>query len=99
MDQSDVKRIAAINDLTDTHTGASPEMGLVHGKFDGEVTYDPENIIVRGHKIKIFKEKDPETCPGKVSGWTGHPSRPATSRDKLASPDERAVHQRACEES
>ncbi len=54
MDQSDVKRIAAINDLTDTHTLAHLlKWDSVHGKFDGEISFDPANIIVRGHKIKI----------------------------------------------
>jgi glyceraldehyde 3-phosphate dehydrogenase len=56
----------AINDLTDTHTLAHLlKWDSVHGKFDGEVTYDNENIIVRGHKIKIFKERDPGALPWK----------------------------------
>jgi glyceraldehyde 3-phosphate dehydrogenase len=37
----------------------------VHGKFDGEIGYDDENIIVRGHKIKILKERDPANLPWK----------------------------------
>src|SRR5688572_9234917 len=49
MDQGDVKRIAAINDLTDTHTLAHLlKWDSVHGKFDGEIGHDLENIIVRG---------------------------------------------------
>ena len=49
-----------INDLTDTHTLAHLlKWDSVHGKFDGEIGHDDENIIVRGHKIKIFKERDP----------------------------------------
>ena len=53
MEQSDVERVAAINDLTDTHTLAHLlKWDSVHGKFDGEISHDPENIIVRGHKIK-----------------------------------------------
>ena len=55
MEQSDVKRIAAINDLTDTATIAHLlKWDSVHGKFDGEIGHDPENIIVRGHKIRLF---------------------------------------------
>jgi glyceraldehyde 3-phosphate dehydrogenase len=69
MDQSDVKRIAAINDLTDTHTLAHLlKWDSVHGKFEGEIGYDPENIIVRGHKIKVLKERDPGNLPWKDLG-------------------------------
>ena len=60
MSQSDVKRVRAINDLTDTHTLAHLlKWDSVHGKFDGEISYDEQNIIVRGHKIRILKERDP----------------------------------------
>ena len=69
MEQSDVKRVAAINDLTDTHTLAHLlKWDSVHGKFDGEIGYDAENIIVRGHKIKILKERDPGNLPWKDLG-------------------------------
>ena len=69
MDQSDVKRIAAINDLTDTLTLAHLlKWDSVHGKFDGEIGHDPENIIVRGHKIKVLKERDPGNLPWKDLG-------------------------------
>ena len=40
----------------------------VHGKFDGEIGHDEENIIVRGHKIKIMKERDPGALPWKDLG-------------------------------
>src|SRR5439155_1580580 len=60
MSQSDVKSVRAINDLTDTHTLAHLlKWDSVHGKFDGEISYDEQNIIVRGHKIRILKERDP----------------------------------------
>src|SRR6266404_3201421 len=66
MSQSDVKSVRAINDLTDTHTLAHLlKWDSVHGKFDGEIGYDEENIIVRGHKIKILKERDPGNLPWK----------------------------------
>src|SRR5437660_1109880 len=69
MEQSDVKHIAAINDLTDTHTLAHLlKWDSVHGKFDGEISYDPENIFVRGHKIRILKERDPGKLPWKDLG-------------------------------
>src|SRR5438034_8031456 len=69
MEQSDVTRIAAINDLTDTATIAHLlKWDSVHGKFDGEIGHDPENIIVRGHKIKVLKERDPGNLPWKDLG-------------------------------
>ncbi len=69
MSQKEVERVRAINDLTDTHTLAHLlKWDSVHGKFDGEVSYDDENIIVRGHKIKIFKERDPGKLPWKEVG-------------------------------
>ena len=69
MSQQEVERIRAINDLTDTHTLAHLlKWDSVHGKFDGELGYDDENIIVRGHKIKILKERDPGKLPWKDLG-------------------------------
>ena len=60
MKQKQVERIRAINDLTDTHTLAHLlKWDSVHGRFDGEISYDNENIIVRGHKIKVLKERYP----------------------------------------
>ena len=69
MSQEEVQRIKAINDLTDTHTLAHLlKWDSVHGRFNGEISYDAENIIVRGHKIRIFKERDPGNLPWKSLG-------------------------------
>jgi glyceraldehyde 3-phosphate dehydrogenase (phosphorylating) len=69
MTQKQVEHVVAINDLTDTHTLAHLlKWDSIHGKFDGETGYDDENIIVRGHKIKIFKERDPAALPWKQLG-------------------------------
>jgi len=69
MTQKQVERVRAINDLTDTHTLAHLlKWDSVHGRFDGEIGYDNENIIVRGHKIKILKERDPANLPWKELG-------------------------------
>jgi glyceraldehyde 3-phosphate dehydrogenase len=66
MTQKQVEQVQAINDLTDTHTLAHLlKWDSVHHKFSGEIGYDEENIIVRGHKIKIFKERDPANLPWK----------------------------------
>src|SRR5947199_2366761 len=64
MTQKQVQRIQAINDLTDTKTlGHLLKWDSVHGRFDGEIGHDEEHIIVRGHKIKVLKERDPGNFP------------------------------------
>ncbi len=69
MSQDQVAQVRAINDLTDTHTLAHLlKWDSVHGKFDGEIGYDDQNIIVRGQKIKILKERDPARLPWKELG-------------------------------
>src|SRR5947209_1638168 len=69
MSQQQVERLRAINDLTDTHTLAHLlKWDSVHGRFNGEIGYDDQNIVVRGHKIKILKERDPGALPWKDLG-------------------------------
>ncbi|XHR30159.1 MAG: type I glyceraldehyde-3-phosphate dehydrogenase [Chthoniobacteraceae bacterium] len=64
MTPAQVENVVAINDLTDTKTLAHLlKWDSVHGKFDGEIGYDAEYLIVRGHKIKILKERDPAKLP------------------------------------
>src|SRR4051812_42184363 len=66
MTQKQVQQVRAINDLTDTHTLAHLlKWDSVHGKFDGEIGYDDETINVRGHKIRILKQRDPAALPWK----------------------------------
>src|SRR5947207_13604913 len=61
-----VSLFRAINDLTDTITLAHLlKWDSVHGRFDCEIGFDEENIVVRDHKIKIFKERDPGNLPWK----------------------------------
>ncbi len=69
MNKNQVAQVQAINDLTDTHTLAHLlKWDSIHGKFDGDVDYDGENIIVCGHKIKVLKERDPAKLPWKDLG-------------------------------
>lgn len=64
MTPAQVENVVAINDLTDTKTLAHLlKWDSVHGKFDGEISFDEEYLIVRGHKIKILKERDPAKLP------------------------------------
>ncbi len=51
--------IVAINDLTDTPTLAHLlKYDSVHGRFDGEVGVDGNNILVNGKPIVVTAEKD-----------------------------------------
>jgi glyceraldehyde 3-phosphate dehydrogenase len=64
MTPAQVENVVAINDLTDTKTLAHLlKWDSVHGKFDGEISFDEQFIVVRGHKIKILKERDPGALP------------------------------------
>ena len=69
MFQRDNMEVVAINDLTDTKTLAHLlKYDSVHGKFNGTVTHDAENIIVNGKKIRIYAIKDPSQLPWKELG-------------------------------
>src|ERR1700736_5559706 len=69
MTQKQLDRVRAINDLTAPKTLAHLlKWDSVHGKFDGEIGFDAENIVVRGHKIKVLKERDPGALPWKDLG-------------------------------
>ncbi len=50
----------AINDLTDAKTLAHLlKYDSVHGKFNGEISVEGDDIIVNGDRIKVTAEKDP----------------------------------------
>jgi glyceraldehyde 3-phosphate dehydrogenase len=54
----------AVNDLTDAKTLAHLlKYDSVLGKFEGEVSYTDDSLIVNGKEIKIFKETDPGKLP------------------------------------
>lgn len=61
--------IVAVNDLTDTKTLAHLlKYDSSYGTYDREVTFDDENIIVDGNKIRVLSEKDPAALPWKDMG-------------------------------
>ncbi len=61
---NDQIEVVAINDLTDNHTLAHLlKYDSVHGKFNGQIQVNDEAIIVNGHAIKGFAEKDPSKLP------------------------------------
>src|SRR5471030_2732153 len=58
--------VVAINDLTDTKTLAHLfKYDSVHHGFNGTVTFDESHLIINGHTIRIFSEKDPAGLPWK----------------------------------
>jgi glyceraldehyde 3-phosphate dehydrogenase len=64
MSPEQVSNVVAINDITDTKTLAHLlKWDSVHGRFKGEIGHDDENIVVNGHTIKIYKERDPGNIP------------------------------------
>lgn len=61
--------IVAVNDLTDTKTLAHLlKHDSNYGTYQSEVSFDDENIIVDGQKIKVLAEKDPAALPWKDLG-------------------------------
>ena len=64
-ERSDLE-IVAINDLTDTKTLAHLlKHDSNYGTYEHEVSFDDKDIIVDGHHIRVFAEKDPAALPWK----------------------------------
>jgi len=56
--------IVAVNDLTDTKTLAQLlKHDSSYGTYSHDVSFDEENIIVNGKKIRVLSEKDPAALP------------------------------------
>ncbi len=56
--------IVAINDITDAHTLAHLlKYDSVMGKYEREISYEGDYLIVDGKKIKVFAIKDPGEIP------------------------------------
>jgi glyceraldehyde 3-phosphate dehydrogenase len=54
----------AVNDLTDTKTLAHLlKHDSSYGMYEHEVSFDAENIIIDGKKIRVYAEKDPTKLP------------------------------------
>ncbi|MBU8891611.1 MAG: type I glyceraldehyde-3-phosphate dehydrogenase [Bacteroidales bacterium] len=63
LERDDIE-IVGINDLTDTKTLSHLlKYDSTQGKFNGEVSYDNEGIIVNGKKIKVSAERSPINIP------------------------------------
>lgn len=58
--------VVGINDLTDTKTLAYLlQYDTMYRKFGMKVSFDNENIIVGGIKVRVYAIKDPKTLPWK----------------------------------
>lgn len=61
--RDDIK-IVAVNDLGDAHTNAHlTQYDTAHGRFNGDVSVDGEDMIVNGDRIKVLAERDPSKLP------------------------------------
>lgn len=59
-------QVVAINDLTDTQTLAHLfKYDSVHRGYKGQVSFDADNLIINGQKIKVLAERDPLSLPWK----------------------------------
>ena len=56
--------IVAVNDLTDNKTLAHLlKYDSITGRFNGEVSYDDEGIVVNGKHIKVLAQRNPADLP------------------------------------
>jgi glyceraldehyde 3-phosphate dehydrogenase len=59
----------AVNDLTEPKTLAHLfKYDSVHGKFDGDVKADGQDLVINGRKLRVLAEKDPAKLPWKDLG-------------------------------
>jgi glyceraldehyde 3-phosphate dehydrogenase len=62
-------QIVAVNDITDARTLAHLlKYDTVLGRFEADVRYDAEHIIVDGRPIRVLSRKDPAELPWKDLG-------------------------------
>jgi len=68
LEQLDNVEVVAINDLTDTATLAHLfKYDSVHGRFNGSVQAEGDNLIINGKKIRVYAERNPADLP-----WAKH---------------------------
>ncbi len=57
-------KIVAINDLGDAKINAHlTQFDTVHGRFNGDVAVEGNALVVNGHKINTYSERNPEDLP------------------------------------
>ena len=61
--------VVAINDLTETETLASLlRLDSAYGRFDATIAARKQSLVVDGHAVPVFAEKDPAALPWKKLG-------------------------------
>ncbi|CCK71144.1 type I glyceraldehyde-3-phosphate dehydrogenase KNAG_0G00880 [Huiozyma naganishii CBS 8797] len=57
--------VVAINDpfITNDYAAYMFKYDSTHGRYAGEVSHDDKHIIVDGHKIAVYNERDPANLP------------------------------------
>lgn len=57
--------VIAVNDpfISTEYAAYMFKYDSTHGRYAGEVTHDDKHIIVDGHKIAVFQERDPASLP------------------------------------
>jgi glyceraldehyde 3-phosphate dehydrogenase len=56
--------VVAVNDLVDTAMNALLfKHDSTYGAFHGEVGHTDDSLVIDGHRIRVFKEKDPAALP------------------------------------
>ena len=57
-------QLVAINDLGDINTNAYLfQHDSTHGRFNGSVHVEENNIVIDGHKVQVCAERNPEDLP------------------------------------
>lgn len=70
--------IVAVNDLSGTTTAHLTRYDSTHGRFQGEVSMEGDQLVVNGTPIRVIKERNPAALPWKeldidlVFECTGH---------------------------
>lgn len=63
--RSDLK-VVAVNSTADTKTSAHLlRYDSTHGKFDGEINYTDDSLIIDGKEVKFLSDRDPSKMPWK----------------------------------
>lgn len=62
--------VVALNDpfMTTEYMAYQLRYDSVHGRFQGEIDHDNENLIIDGKKIRVFKCRDPTEIPWADAG-------------------------------
>ncbi|KAG0653745.1 glycerol-3-phosphate dehydrogenase, partial [Monosporozyma unispora] len=57
--------VVAVNDpfISNDYAAYMFKYDSTHGRYAGEVTHDEKHIIVDGHKIAVYQERDPAQLP------------------------------------